>query len=146
MKCHECEKEAVWLVEDLAPYDDLFFALCEEHFQELREMEGEMNLDFSLIANLTLDEIIKKANGKWKYLSIKYSQTLKLYSEANKVFGNEAIRKEEETLKTISSQKKRIVAVCPNCGLEYFKIPPDGKCNGSYPNGVCKAVLKMVEK
>jgi hypothetical protein len=81
MKCKECEHEAKWLIEDLAPYDDLFLPLCEEDFQELREMEGEMNLDFDLIEGLSLEDLVIKANEKWKYMSKKYSNLLKLYSD-----------------------------------------------------------------
>lgn len=81
MKCLECDKEAVWLVIDQQPYEELFIPLCEEHFQELREMEGEMNIDFFLIENLSLGEVISQANDKWKWTSKRYSKLLKLYSE-----------------------------------------------------------------
>jgi len=81
MKCKECDREAKWLIVDLPPYDDLFLPLCEEHFQELREMEGEMNLDFELIANLSLEDIVTKSNEKWKYMNKRYSNLLNLYSK-----------------------------------------------------------------
>jgi len=81
MKCHECNKEAKWIVIDQPPYEELFIPLCEEHFQALREMEGELNIDFELIDNLSLEEVVAKSNEKWKYINKKYSKLLKLYSE-----------------------------------------------------------------
>lgn len=79
MKCSSCIKEAKWLLIDSVPYKFLFEPLCEEHFQELREMEGEMNLDFEYIKNLSLEDVIKKANEKWRYMQGKYKNLLKLY-------------------------------------------------------------------
>jgi hypothetical protein len=82
MKCKECDKEAEWLVTDFDAFDELFTPLCEEHFQQLLKMEGEVNLDyFCVIDNLTVGEVIAMANEKWKYLSHKYSNLLKLYSK-----------------------------------------------------------------
>jgi len=83
MKCKECDREAKWLIVDLSPYE-LFVSLCEEHFQELREMEGEVNLDFELIANLSLEDVVSKSNEKWRYMNKRYSNLLKLYSELKK--------------------------------------------------------------
>lgn len=81
IKCHECNQEAKWLVEDQMPYDELFLPLCEEHFQELVQMEGEMNLDFNLIDNLGLDDLITKSNEKWKYMNQKYRNVLSEWSK-----------------------------------------------------------------
>jgi hypothetical protein len=81
MKCKECDKEAKWLVIDFDAFDELFTPLCEEHFQQILQMEGEVNLDFDLIDNLTIEEVMSMANEKWKYLSHKYSNLLKLYSK-----------------------------------------------------------------
>lgn len=33
---------------------------------------------------------------------------------------------------------------CPKCHLRYFALPKDGKCNGSYVEGVCKTELKTL--
>jgi len=80
MKCSNCDRESKWLLVDSIPYDLLFEPLCEQHFQEIRGMEGEMNLDFHLIANITVDDVIGIANEKWKYMKKKYSNLLKLHS------------------------------------------------------------------
>lgn len=81
MKCSNCDKKAEWLLIDSIPYELLFEPLCNEHFQELREMEGEMNLDFEYIENLSLGDVLKKANEKWRYMQGKYRNLLKLYDE-----------------------------------------------------------------
>jgi hypothetical protein len=88
MKCHECDQEATWIVTDQSPYEDLFLPLCEEHFQELRGMEGEMNLDFDLIANLSLEDIVTKTNEKWKYMNSKYRNVLDRYSKLKGMLRN----------------------------------------------------------
>lgn len=80
MKCKECDREAKWLVIDQMPYDELFLPLCEEHFQELKGMEGELNLEFDFIELLTLDEVVSKANEKWKHMNQKYKNLLEEYS------------------------------------------------------------------
>lgn len=84
MKCKECKQVAKWLIIDQLPYDELFLPLCEEHFQQLREMEGEMNLDFEYIENLDIEEVMVKANEKWLYLTQKYKNTLNLYSQSKR--------------------------------------------------------------
>ena len=86
MKCKECadkgtEREAEWLVIDQIPYEDLFLPLCGECFHELKEMEGEMNLDFELIENMDLEDIVRRVNEKWKFLVQKYKNTLQLVKE-----------------------------------------------------------------
>jgi hypothetical protein len=81
MKCKECDQEAEWLVIDLTPFEELFLPLCENHFQKLKEMEGELNLDFYFIKNLSLESIIAEANEKWKYLNQKYLNLLKRYEK-----------------------------------------------------------------
>lgn len=77
MNCHECNREAKWLVIDQLPNEDLFLPLCDGCFQELKEMEGEMNLDFEYIPNVSLCDVLSMANEKWKYLNQKYSKILK---------------------------------------------------------------------
>jgi len=83
MNC-ECGKEAKWIIIDQIPYDELFLPLCDLHFQELAHMEGEMNLDFELIDNLSLEDIIIKANEKWKYMNEKHRNLLVEYSTLKK--------------------------------------------------------------
>jgi hypothetical protein len=83
MKC-ECGKEAKWIIFDQTPYERLFEPMCEACFQELIHMEGEMNVEFELIGNLTLEDVIGKANEKWKYINKKYENTLKEYSQLKK--------------------------------------------------------------
>jgi hypothetical protein len=81
MKCKECDKEAEWLVTDFDAFDELFMPLCEEHLDQLLRMEGEINVDFNMIDNLTVGEVIAMANEKWKCLRGKYLDLLKIYSE-----------------------------------------------------------------
>lgn len=84
MKCQDCERPARWIITQLAPYADkfLFYPVCEEHFQEIREMEGEMNLDFDLIDNLTVEEVINTANKEWAFIKKK---TAWLWQENSKL-------------------------------------------------------------
>jgi hypothetical protein len=90
MKCKECSREAEWLVVDFDAFDELFTPLCDEHLRQICELEGEVNLEFSLIDNLTMKEVIDMANSKWKYLKGKYLNLLKICSKKGEVkSGNE---------------------------------------------------------
>lgn len=81
INCSECDKKAVWVIIDEIPFEVLFNPFCEEHFQELKEMKGEMNLDFEYIEDLDLFEVFRIANKKWNYMKKKYYNLLKLYAE-----------------------------------------------------------------
>lgn len=82
MKCHECNQKARWVVIDQSPYEDLFLPLCEEHFEELRGMEGEMNLDFELLDDVSdYEGLLDKANEKWRWMNKRYQNLLNLYSD-----------------------------------------------------------------
>ncbi len=84
MKCHDCNLEAKWIVEDQPPYEEYFLPLCEEHFQEIMQMEGEMNLTFDLIDNLDLEDMIIKANKQNRFWQKRYENLLKEYSGLKK--------------------------------------------------------------
>lgn len=85
LKC-ECGKPAVWLIIDCPMADTFFTPVCEEHFQELKDTEGEMNLDFELklISLLTLDDVIKKANEHFIVESKRYEALLEELSKLQK--------------------------------------------------------------
>ena len=85
MNCHYCGKEAKWIIFDAAPYDVFFMPVCEAHFQENIELEGEMNLEFELIANMTLDAAILKANRRIMSWEKRYDQMLAEYQVARKL-------------------------------------------------------------
>ena len=74
--CHECGREAKWLVEDLPGINEYFVPLCEEHFQDTVQMEGEMNLTFELIDNLDKEDLITKANKQSIYWLKRHENTL----------------------------------------------------------------------
>jgi len=84
MKCAECDQKAKWLIIDEPPYEQLFFPLCEDHFQELCHMEGEMNLDFEYIEGLSLDRVVQIINEKWLYMNKKYRNLLNQYDKLKK--------------------------------------------------------------
>jgi len=84
LKCSSCNKAAEWILIDSVPYELLFEPLCEEHFREIREMEGEMNLDFVIVDETSISTLIYKANEKWKFLNDQNRRLLKLYEEAKK--------------------------------------------------------------
>ncbi len=85
MKCHDCKEEAKWIIFEAAPYDVFFMPVCEEHFQENIELEGEMNLEFELIANMSLDDVILKANRRIMSWEKRYDQMLAEYQVARKL-------------------------------------------------------------
>jgi hypothetical protein len=82
--CHECDQDAKWIVEDLPGQDEYFLPLCEEHFQETVQMEGEINLDFQRIEDLTLKDVIGKANAHNKFWHKRYENLLKEFSALKK--------------------------------------------------------------
>jgi hypothetical protein len=84
MKCSNCDEEAIWLLVDSIPYTLLFEPMCDKHFHELCHMEGEMNLDFKLIKNITIEDLVKISNEKWTFMKKKYTNVLKLYGELKK--------------------------------------------------------------
>jgi hypothetical protein len=112
LKCKDCDAKASWLLIDFEGFSELFTPLCEEHYQQLVKMEGEVNLDFGIIENLTLEDIIAKANEKWKYLSEKYSILLKQRSELKEV---------KRSMRII---EKEIRASCEWCGRSEVPVKP----------------------
>jgi len=70
----DCDLEAKWILE----FDDKFMPLCQGHFEDWCRMEGEMYLDFWLIANLDFDMIsfLKYVNNTMnqKNLQLKWAR------------------------------------------------------------------------
>jgi hypothetical protein len=91
MNCNECDKPANWLVIDLSGSDKYLLLLCEEHFQEVKEMEGEMNLDFEYLEkNFTVwqvEQIIEKVNRHNQTWEKRYQNLMAEYSAAKKLLG-----------------------------------------------------------
>ncbi len=72
MKCVECEKnEAEWILVD----HEHVKPLCKACLDNFIDMEGEMNLNFYLIAN-GLEPVFEEINKNLKYCWDKYGRLL----------------------------------------------------------------------
>src|SRR4030042_3879117 len=86
MKC-DCGKEATHVLIDFAAYDALFTPLCDHHFEEVRVMEGELNIDYEWIPNLTLEDVVEKANRAIVLEHKRNRSLLEEYAALKKVAG-----------------------------------------------------------
>lgn len=91
MNCHDCDKQAVWLVIDQTGFDAYLLPLCDEHFEELKDMEGEINMDFEYfedcLSEYQLTEIIKKVNRHNQTWEKRYENIMKELNSARKLLG-----------------------------------------------------------
>lgn len=91
IKCGECnQREAKWVVFGLSDVNTYALPMCDEDFEETCRIEGEINLEFALIADLTLKDALEKVNKHIQALQKGHENLMKEYVAARKLLGLKA--------------------------------------------------------
>jgi len=83
MKCNECEEKAEWVM----AWEEQYLLLCQGCLDSYASFEGEINLDFWLVALGDWQTVFNHVNSKIKYWKDMYARAYKgeFRSSASKV-------------------------------------------------------------
>ena len=89
IKCLACPtrnaQDAKYIVKDLDGVSEHFYPVCEEHFEEICRQEGEINVTYFEVEELTAAKTIEEANKNNAYWQKRYENLLKEYTAARKL-------------------------------------------------------------